>query len=266
MIREVEVMRGKKRRPIWLKLGALAACLCLIAAVVVPVALQHAPQSPNEMASPEDGPPSLTVDGIPYFISPHIVVIPELPDGYALAGQADVGGFEDCPYYTNPDVPEWIYVYQQMRTDGTVDASGTLNTTQPHNAYVRYVDVRLRGKDLICYDGVYYISLWSAQTYGDYPDVSDEYYDAMESAYGIRMEGDAPDGFELVGIAAFSGKDTIPRGPLTSNEGEYAVYANPGDPAVLLVETQWYTAPIGENGETHHTGFNVYIQYECPFA
>lgn len=266
MIQSVEALRGKKRRMAWPKWAALAACLCLIAAVVIPVTLRHAPQSPNEMMAPEAGPPSLVVDGIPYYISSHLAVMPELPEGYVQAGQASVGGFEDCPYYTNPDIPEWVYVYQQVRTDGTVDASGTLNTTPPHNAYVRYVDVRLRGKDLVCYDGVYYISMWSAQTYGDYPDVSDEYYDTMERTYGIRLEGDAPAGFACVGITEFSGKDTIPCGALSSNEGECEVYADPGDPDVLLVATHWYTAPVGENGETYHTGFNVYIRYDCPLV
>lgn len=64
-----------------------------------------------------------------------------------------LGGFERCPYYTNPDVSEWVYVYQKVTTAGTADEHGTLNSTAPHGAYAWYADVRLRGKDLICYNG-----------------------------------------------------------------------------------------------------------------
>ena len=28
----------------------------------------------------------------------------------------------------------------------------------------------------------------------------------------------------------------------------------------------WHTAPVGENGETNHSGFNIYIRYDCPLA
>ena len=108
--------------------------------------------------------------------------------------------------------------------------------------------------------------MWSAQDYGSAPDVSHEYYDKMENTYGIRIEGDAPAGFASVGIAEFSGNDTIPRGMLVSNEGAYEVYADPNKPDVVLVATKWHTAPVGENGETSHSGFNVYIRYDCPLA
>ena len=131
---------------------------------------------------------------------------------------------------------------------------------------MRYVDIRLRGKDIVCYNGEYYISMWSAESTGDSPDVSNEYFDTMEGIYGIRIEGDAPDGFVSAGIAEFSGHDTIPRGALTSNEGAYEVYVNPNEPDVILVSTQWHTAPVGENGEKDHSGFNVYIRYNCPLA
>ena len=108
--------------------------------------------------------------------------------------------------------------------------------------------------------------MWSAQDYGSTPDVSHEYYDKMESTYGIRIEGEPPAGFASVGIAEFSGNDTIPRGVLVSNEGAYEVYADSNNPDVVLVATKWHTAPVGENGETSHSGFNVYIRYDCPWA
>lgn len=266
MIQGVEALRRKKKHPEWMKWGALAACLCLVVAFAIPTVFRQPVESPNDTMDPSDGPSSLVVNGVNYLISSHLAVSDELPDGFVHAGEASVGGFEGCPYYTNPDMSEWIYVYQEVSTDGTVDATGTLNRTEPHNAYVRYVDVRLRGKDLVCYNGEYYISMWSAEDYGSFPDVSHEYYDKMESTYGIRIEGDTPDGFISVGIAEFSGNDTIPRGELVSNEGAYEVYANPSDPDVVLVTTKWHTAPVGENGETSHSGFNVYIRYDCPLA
>lgn len=37
MIQDVDVLRSKKRRPVWLKWGALAACLCLLATIAIPV-------------------------------------------------------------------------------------------------------------------------------------------------------------------------------------------------------------------------------------
>ena len=255
-----------KKKPVWLKWGAIAACLCLVVSIAIPVLFQQSPDTPHDTMDPSDGPSSLVVNGVSYLISSHLAVSNDLPDGFVHAGEASVGGFENCPYYTNPDMPEWIYVYHEVSTDGNVDATGTLNRTEPHNAYVRYVDERLRGKDLVCYNGEYYISMWSAQDYGSTPDVSHEYYDKMESTYGIRIEGDAPVGFASVGIAEFSGNDTIPRGMLVSNEGAYEVYADSNNPDVVLVATKWHTAPVGENGETSHSGFNVYIRYDCPWA
>lgn len=128
------------------------------------------------------------------------------------------------------------------------------------------MDERIRGKDIVCYNGNYYISLWSADSYGNYPDVSSDYYNKMESTYGIRIEGEALDGFVSAGIAEFSGHDTIPSGTLASNESASEVYVNFNDPDVILVSTRWYTAPVGENGETNHSGYNVYIHYDCPLA
>lgn len=261
-----ETASRSKKKPVWLKWGAIAACLCLVVSIAIPVLFQQSPDTPHDTMDPSDGPSSLVVNGTSYLISPHLAVSDDLPDGFVRAGEASVGGFENCPYYTNPDMPEWVYVYHEVSTDGKVDATGTLNRTEPHNAYVRYVDERLRGKDLVCYNGEYYISMWSAQDYGNTPDVSHEYYDKMESTYGIRIEGEPPVGFASVGIAEFSGNDTIPRGMLVSNEGAYEVYADSNNPDVVLVATKWHTAPVGENGETSHSGFNVYIRYNCPLA
>lgn len=236
MIRGVEGLRGKKKRLAKKKWVALAACLCLMVVFAIPTVFRQPAESPNDTIASSDGPSSLVVNGKKYLISSYLAVSDELPDGFVHAGEADIGGLKGCLYFINPDVPEWVYVYQEVMTDGTVDATGTLNRTDPHNAYVRYVDIRLRGKDIVCYNGEYYISMWSAEPSGDSPDVSNEYFDTMEGIYGIRIEG------------------------------AYEVYVNPNEPDVILVSTQWHTAPVGENGEKDHSGFNVYIRYNCPLA
>lgn len=255
----------KKSRPVWLKWGAMAACLCLVVGLAIPMVFHQTTETPHDTMDSNDGPASLTVNGVNYLISSHPSVFDELPDGFIYTGETNVGSFVGCPYYTNPDIPEWVYVYHEVLTDGRIDETGTLNRTEPHNAYVRYVDVRLRGKDLVCYNGEYYISMWSAEYYGDTPDVTREYYDAMDNLYGKRIEGAVPNGFELAGTAVFTGNDTIPTGYLASNEKDVAIYYNPDDPTVIFVETYWFTSTAEENGQTQHSGFNVYIRYDCPF-
>ena len=91
-------------------------------------------------------------------------------------------------------------------------------------------------------------------------------YDEMKSTYGVRIEGTVPDEFTLAGTAKFSGYDTIPTGILSSNTGTAKVYYTSGTPDVILMETSWFTAPVGENSETQHRGFNVYILYDCPLS
>ena len=264
-IEEAEA-KQKRRKNSWLKWLAAAACICILAGVVLSVDFYEPPQEP-ETSAPGEGPPNFTENGIKYFISPYAdSVYKELPEGFVYAGETDAGGFENCPYYINPDMPEWVFVYHEVRTNGEVDSSGTIIPAEPHDAYVRYVDERLRGKDLVCVSGDYYISMWSAKPYGNNPDVSAEYYDEMETKYEVRIEGEPPEGFVLIGTTEFSGHDTVPKGNLVSNEGEFEVYANPDIPEIIYVSTFWYTATADENGETRHEGFNIYIKYDCPFA
>lgn len=264
-IEEAEA-KQKRRKNSWLKWLAAAACICILAGVVLSVDFYEPPQEP-ETSAPGEGPPNFTENGIKYFISPYAdSVYKELPEGFVYAGETDAGGFENCPYYVNPDMPEWVFVYHEVRTNGEVDSSGTIIPAEPHDAYVRYVDERLRGKDLVCVSGDYYISMWSAKPYGNNPDVSAEYYDEMETKYRVRIEGELPEGFVLIGTTEFSGHDTVPKGNLVSNEGEFEVYANPDIPEIIYVSTFWYTATADENGETRHKGFNIYIKYDCPFA
>lgn len=267
MIQVVETLRRKKKRSVWMKWGTLAACLCMVVAIVISTVFRQSTESPNDTIDPgsdSSGPACLVVNGIQYLISSHVSVSDELPGGFTYAGKADVGGFGDCPYYTNPNVPEWVYVYQEVGIDGTFDETGSLTRTDPYGAYVRYVDIRLRGKDIVCYNGDYYISMWSAQSYGSFPDVSYEYYNKIENTYGIRVEGDVPAGFISAGIAEFSGNDTLPRGELVSNVGAHEVYVNPDVSDVLLVPAYWHTHTKEEGKETKHKGYNIYIRYDCP--
>lgn len=267
-VSEAIAYQSKRKNRSWIKWGAMAACLCL-AVLAIRLFWNTSETTQDGINSGNDtfaGPAHFVVDNRTFIISSYLSVADELPDGFTLAGNINIsGGFEDCPYYLNPDVPEWIYVYHEVRTDGTVDSTGTLTSTPPHNAYVRYVDERLRGKDLVCCNGNCYISMWSAQYLGDNPDVTREYYDEMDSLYGNRIEGVPPDGFVLAGTAEFTGYDTVPTGTLASNTGITEVYYNSSDPTVIFVGTHWFTATAAENGETRHDGFNVYILYDCPF-
>ena len=259
-VAEAETPRRRRAVRKWL---ALAACLCLAAALAIPFLTRPATEPKSSTPADAEGPPSFTVEGRTYIVSPHLAVSDTLPEGFTAAGTVDVaGGFENCPYYQNPDVPEWIYVYQEVRTDGTVDETGTLTATPPHNAYARYVDARLRGRNLICFDGAYYISMWTVRVGGD---ITEEAHDAADARYGNRIEGEAPAGFVRAGTAEFTGDDTVPTGTLASNAAAADVYYSRSDPDVLLLQTHWFTAP-DETGETRHDGFDVYIRYNCPFA
>ena len=83
--------------------------------------------------------------------------------------------------------------------------------------------------------------------------------------YGVRIDGEVPDGYELAGTAEFSGYDTVPKGHLSSNTKEADVYYNPDNLNAIYVETYWFTHTAEETEETRHDGYNVYILYDCPF-
>ncbi len=256
--------RKIRKHKAWIKWMSAAACLCLVilaAAIIYPQPEAEVPSAPME-SMPGDMAPNLTANGRRYFISPYLAVSKTLPEGFEFAGKVDVGGFEDCAYYVNPQMPEWIYVYQEVRTDGTVDESGTLNQTKPHMAYARYVEERLRGKDLLCYENQLYISMWSVDCWNENPDTNKNLRDEIYTEYGVRMgDAEVSKDFESVGVAQFSGKDTIPRGNLVSNQAELEVLVNQQDKRIVLVEAEWYTA-VYENGTVPLHGYDVYILYE----
>lgn len=240
-IREDHIACGR-RLPVHRRQWAvLAACICLI--LLIPFALLQPGRDSVETA---DLPANLTLNGTRYFISPYLAVSAECPEGFVYGDETTVDGVGECAYYVSEDCPEWVYVRQEVNTDGKVDETGTLIRTEPHEVYVRYVDERIRGKKFVSFDGALYISLW-------------DYADARAlSTYGRRTET-LPDEFSLIGTAEFTGYDTVPTGVLGCNTGSPEIYAGE-DEQVLLVSTEWHTATAEENGETLHTGWNVYVR------
>ena len=246
-IEEAEQYHANRRRTAFLRVAAIAACLCLVlTAVILPLVHRlDIPESPSEAPS-GDLAPDLILDDKTYMISPYLEVSDTLPEGFAYAGRAPIGGFDSCDYYLNPAIPDWVYVHQEVYNNITGETP---------MKYVRYVDLSIRGKDFVCVDDVLYVSLWSIS-----PTESPQLYARAQETYGIRIEGDAPADFISLGKALFSGWDTLPQGTLASNTGTEEVLHCPDDPDVLLVSTAWHTAP-DETGEMRHTGWNVYIRF-----
>lgn len=261
---------------------AAVACLCIAACIILPIMIHNlsSPHSsvqpgtsqtpPPSTVTPQPDTPSPTpptpgnpkeerpytmIDGKKYYTSSIDPLTMELPDGFTAAGEFVCQMFNGSYYYnetfyyfTNPDIPEWVYIKRASL-----------------NSYSRLVDSRLLYKDLICYNGEYYISMWNVNYLYEDRDVTREYHDEMYSRYGIRIEGDLPDGFVLAGEAVYSGLETLPTGTLASNNQQAkTVYYSPLDPNVLLVAAKWSTAP--STGKMNREGFNVYIRYDCPFA
>ena len=87
MIQAVEALRRKKRHPVWLKWGALAACLCLVISIAIPVL--HYKAGPDK----QDSAQALAVlrfNGMYY----EAVDVPEILEKYGLPSEitADMAG------------------------------------------------------------------------------------------------------------------------------------------------------------------------------
>lgn len=251
MVETVYALRtAKKEKHHWMKWGTLAACICLVL-ISLPAFLQHS-DSPDKGHIDESISPHIVLDNRTFLASPHLNDSELLPNGFEKAGSITTSdGFENCPYYLNPSIPEWVYVYQKTGTNEEDDET-----------FVRYVDERLYCRDLIFYNGLYYISMWSAEPSKD---VTEDDYQQMSEQYGVRIEGSLPEKFVFAGEAEFTGKDTIPKGMLASNHEAGDIYYHPEHPEVLLMKTHWFTFG-GDDGEIRHNGYDVYIQYDCPFA
>ena len=51
-----ETASRSKKKPVWLKWGAIAACLCLVVSIAIPVLFQQSPDTPHDTMDPSDGP------------------------------------------------------------------------------------------------------------------------------------------------------------------------------------------------------------------
>lgn len=233
---------SKRKTLVWVKWGALAACLCLVVIMAL-----WADVADEPMGNACDEIPIVHVNGTDYMLTARGAAYQECPEGFEYAGVFEEGLYEGSPYYTNAEMPEHIYLYFDSRADGTMD-------------YVRFVDAEIRGDDYVRCNGQLYIRWGTAKTYGDDPDVTDEVYDAAKERFALHFEGEAPDGFEFVGTAQFEGYEIVPQGELSCNTDawERDVWADPEDDSIILVSTAWHTSE-GQLS-VRHTGFEVYFK------
>lgn len=194
------------------------------------------PPSSADAAGPGSSPdgclPSLTVDGVTYGISSHFEPSPECPEGFIYAGETAVTGHDaPLPYYTNPERPEWVYVYQEYYNQ---------QTQEDCMAYVRYVEAVLQGLTLLRYQGEVYVYLNDTYYLPYYTEVAPEdqaRYDAV--SYDAILK-ELPAGFEPVGKTVLDEYDLVPVSELgcKSLPGRQ-VLANPAEPDILLLRNYW---------------------------
>ena len=202
--------------------------------------------------------PYVEVNGVKYLSSSHGVVFDECPTGFVYGGDTKLDG-QNTPYYVNPAVPEWVYLYQTCYNQWT---------REYYPAYVRYVEETLRGLELLRCNGQLYARLLDI----DYLLLDSAYqrdaalvkrFDDADTRYGWRFEGAAPAGFSPLDVTVFDGYDTIPSSELGVNSlGKRQVWRSSAEPDVLLVEDSWYTHTSQESGQTRHDGFQVYIRFD----
>lgn len=241
----------KKRQSPWAKWAALAACLVLVVGAVLVLEL------PGEQKIP----PIVTYNGVEYMESGYAdyrEALSELPVGYSLAGTMVLGQQGECPFYANSEEPLWVYVYCTVYSNNSYEL--------PRMGYVRFVDVRLRSAEMICYNGQLYIGMMTANLWSsENNDVEQELYDALEAEFNLAFEGEAPEGFVCLGEVEYTGPDTIPDGALAGNI-KATVWAHPDRPELLLKEACWYSYTEQEKEETRHDGFEVFALYTGPLA
>lgn len=224
-IREASPAAPVKHRHIRRWAAGLAACLALALIAVWP-------KGPGSAAPGCDGAPSVVVDGVTYLESGYFEHSLECPEGFTLAGDVKLEGYSDpCPYYTSPDHPEWVYVYQWCYDQ---------RTREYYQAYVRYVTEPLRGTDLLRYQDRLYIFLNDAAYLHYTAEVAPEDQARYDSVPYSAVTDRLPSGFVPVGNAVFDGHDAVPTSELGSNTRQCRelVLADPDQPDLLLV--RWY--------------------------
>lgn len=258
LIREAVPDAAAPQRRRWPWAAALAACLCLVLLIARTHSASPAenetggpgdnPTAGSEVLPPADAgdsgdgggspgpgaaPPSLTVDGVTYVISSHFGMISaECPEGFTHAGET-TPSYSDSPlpYYTNPERPEWVYVYQECY-DQRKQAF--------YMGYVRYVEEVLRGLNLVRYQGTVYVFLNDTYYLPYQTDVDPEdqaRYDAVPYASVLK---EPPAGFAPVGKTVLDEYDLVPVSELGSNNMPgRQVLANPAEPDILLLRNYW---------------------------
>lgn len=227
----------RRRRP-WA--AAIAACLCLV--LLMARAWPSSPAEGGDAGSGDAPPadaeplpdgccdmaPSLTVDGVTYIASGQFTPSPECPEGFTCAGETAVTYHDGpLPYYTSPERPEWVYVYQECYNQ---------QKQEFYMGYARYVEEGLRNLGhLLRYQGAVYMDLDVAQSRMADPEEQAR-YEALP--YGHILH-DLPEGFAPVGRTVFDGYDLVPTSELGSNHRPgQQVLANPAKPDILLL--RWY--------------------------
>lgn len=233
--------KKKAKKPVWVKWGAVAACLCIAVCVVaIPFMNTEQPQFPEQSVAP-----NVLINKTTYIQSAHDIVFETCPNGFEYGGKIESGTAKGCSYYINPQMSEWIYVEHEIKRTGTTD--------EFYSGYVRYVDENIRGKNFINYNGNIYVLMYHAECPTD---IEKSVYDEVENTYGLQIEASDVEGFTPVGTTVFEGFDVIPYDNFGSNSHQKTqqIYANSNIENVILVSSTWNTS------SGTHDGFEVYIK------
>ena len=118
--------KKKVKKPVWVKWGAVAACLCLviIGSFLVPHIVENDHDNPNVNPAAY---PYVMVNNIIYLIDSEGYVASELPSGYVEIGKIEGNASADkaqnwysqgCKVgesiYQNPDITDEIFVYTTL--------------------------------------------------------------------------------------------------------------------------------------------------------
>jgi len=235
----------------WIMRGMIAAGIILIACAGAYFVIQN-----MNKASTASGPASIIVNDIANFNS--WSTAKECPAGFEYGGIVNLakGSGADvllnCNYYTNTEIPEWIYVYTHI-----------ISGYEKYKTYVLFATPDVLYKEYIMFNGQLYQSMSSYVANEENTDSLWSAYHDLESRYGIQIET-IPDDCVLAGSAHLEEWARIPKTELGVNVAEYdksAVYADPDDSEVLYVSTSWHTATDEEKVVTLHNGYDVFVLY-----
>ncbi len=126
--------QARKRKPVWVKWGAVAACFCLMivaAGIFIPF-MKH-----QDTISA----PMITIMGKDY-IAPHMPV-EALPEEYhyfrnLTKKEANDTKLEGCAIYVNPQDVNMSIIYLYQKCGTTID-DDTVDNTQHQWAYVQWI-------------------------------------------------------------------------------------------------------------------------------